>query len=199
MTSGSVAGTVALAMVLFVATNVDSLLTTAASIAVNNVHGRTGTWRIWLGQCLGMAIVAVVALLAAAGFAEVSPVWLAAIGVVPILLGVKGLWEALRGGDDGGAPAAAPIGVLGVVGLTLSNGTDNLAAYAPVFRDATAPQLAVTLAVFAVGAVLWCAVASWCASRRVAARAIQRVGRWLVPVVFLVVGCAAVYRGLSSS
>ncbi|MEU0495367.1 cadmium resistance transporter [Mycobacterium sp. NPDC006124] len=197
----SVAATAALAAVLFAATNMDTLLTSTALVAANRHAGRGGNWRIWCGQCVGMVIVVVIALLVAASLAHVSAGWLAAIGVVPILLGLKGLWACFRSRldvPDGDVAPQQQVGVVGVAGLTIGSGADNLAAYTPVFRTDDMSQLAVTLGVFTIGAAVLCVVGAWCGSRRLVILAIRRFGRWTVPVVFLVVGVAAVYHGLSS-
>ncbi|OPX07091.1 cadmium resistance transporter [Mycobacterium sp. AT1] len=197
--SESVAATAALAAVLFAATNIDTLLTSTTLVAASRAVGRDGNWRIWCGQCLGMAIVVLIALLAGAGLAQVPAGWLALVGVVPIALGVNGLRAALRGGvvdDDERVPPQD--GVLAVAGLTVGSGADNLAAYTPVFRTDSVSQLVVTIGVFVIGAAVLCAVGGWCGSRRFVVVAIRRFGRWAVPVVFVVVGVAAVYRGVSS-
>lgn len=189
--------TVMLAVGLFVATNIDNLVTITAVIAGRRAEGLADRWTVWVGQCAGMILIVVVALLGAAGFAMLPMKYIALIGLLPIMLGINGLRHALRRGDDEGhaqAPMAA--GVLGVIGLTVANGADNVAAYVPAFRRDTLPQLAVTLCVFAVGACLWCVLGGLCAAHPFSVKVIARAGRWLVPVIFILVGVGAITAGL---
>lgn len=63
--------------------------------------------------------------------------WL--FGWIPITLGVRELIRAIRARGSGErVRAAVATGSSGVMGLTLANGGDNLAAYTPVFRTISA-------------------------------------------------------------
>ena len=62
--------------------------------------------------------------------------WIWVLGLIPLLLGVRKNWSSpsvpttrgprLSGGGDAG--------LTGVIGLSIANGGDNIAAYTPVFR-----------------------------------------------------------------
>ena len=52
-------------------------------------------------------------------------------------------------------------GALGVAGVTIANGADNVAVYVPVFRALGAADSAVFLLVFVLLIALWCAAGAW--------------------------------------
>jgi cadmium resistance protein CadD (predicted permease) len=114
--------------------------------------------------------------------------WLRFLGIVPIAFGVRALIQALRGhaNDEGSMTTGAGLGT--VVALTLGNGSDNIAAYTPMFRLGSAATNVTTIAVFVVLVGVWCMAGSWLASRRHVVRAIERFGHWLVPVTFIGIG-----------
>ncbi|MGX6604241.1 cadmium resistance transporter [Micromonosporaceae bacterium Da 78-11] len=171
---------------IFFGTNIDDLIVlTVLFLAARAAH-RPG-WRIWAGQYLGITVLVVVSLLAALGLTLIPDRWVPLLGLVPLGLGLRGLIGAVRGRDDDEPPMAAS-GVLTVAGLTIANGADNIAVYTPVFRTVGAADLVVLLIVFAVLVAVWCAVASWLGSHRRVIAVVGRYGRWLVPVVFVVIG-----------
>ncbi len=79
-------------------------------------------------------------------------------------------------------------GVVGVGTLTAVDGADNLAAYTPVFATADAGRIAVTLVVFAVGVAVWCAAAGLLTRHHRITDTLQRYGRWVLPVAFILIG-----------
>jgi cadmium resistance protein CadD (predicted permease) len=78
-------------------------------------------------------------------------------------------------------------GVAGVATLTVVNGTDNLAAYTPVFATADADRIAVTLAVFAVGVAVWCAAGALLTRHHRITDTLARYGRWILPAAFILI------------
>jgi cadmium resistance protein CadD (predicted permease) len=100
--------------------------------------------------------------------------------------GVAG-WAKLTGfGGVTGLSAAA--GVAGVATLTVVDGADNLAAYTPVFATADVGRITVTLVVFAVGVAVWCAAGALLTRHHRITDTLQRYGRWILPVAFILIG-----------
>ena len=79
-------------------------------------------------------------------------------------------------------------GIVGVGTLTVVDGADNLAAYTPVFATADADRIAVTLVVFAVGVAVWCAAGGLLTRHHRITDTLQRYGRWVLPVAFILIG-----------
>ncbi|WP_245789970.1 cadmium resistance transporter [Streptosporangium canum] len=72
--------------------------------------------------------------------------------------------------------------------MTLANGADNISVYTPMFRTIGPAAGLVTIVVFALLVAVWCAAASWLGSHKKIIGLVERAGRWLVPVVFMVIG-----------
>ncbi|WP_435190766.1 cadmium resistance transporter [Nonomuraea sp. bgisy094] len=72
--------------------------------------------------------------------------------------------------------------------MTIANGADNISVYTPVFRTIGAGPTLVTIAVFAAGVAVWCLAGFWLGSHKKVIEIVERYGRWLVPVVFMIIG-----------
>jgi cadmium resistance protein CadD (predicted permease) len=172
---------------LFAGTNVDDLIVLAVLSASSRATGRPGRWQIWAGQYIGIAVLLAVSLAAGRGLDLIPHDWLWLLGLLPLGLGLGKLSAALRARRRGERPAAAvPGGLPGVASLTISNGGDNIAAYAPVFA-AGATSAAVTIVVFAVGVAVWCLAGWWLVSHHRVAEIVRERGHWIVPAVYVLV------------
>jgi cadmium resistance protein CadD (predicted permease) len=171
----------------FVVTNIDDFVVLTA-LFVTVGHGGPSPSRIVLGQYAGIGALVAVSLAAAAGLALVPERWIGLLGFIPIALCVRGLVRARGQRREGVAPVAAVAGVAGVVGLTVANGADNVSVYIPLFRQAGPGATSVDVAVFAVLVGVWCVVARLVAGRKPLIALVQRVGHWLVPVVYVAIG-----------
>jgi cadmium resistance protein CadD (predicted permease) len=172
---------------LFAATNVDDLIVLAMLSASSRATGRPRPWEIWAGQYLGVAVVLAVSLAAGRGLDLIPHGWLWLLGLLPLGLGLGKLSAALRARRRGEpAPAPVPGGLPGVAGLTVANGGDNVAAYAPVFA-AGGIGAGVMIAVFAVGVAVWCLAGWWVVAHPRVAEILDTRGQWIVPVLYVLV------------
>jgi cadmium resistance protein CadD (predicted permease) len=185
--------TVAAAAGTFAVTNVDDIVVLTALFAT---AGRGGPSRsqIVLGQYLGIAFLVAVSAITALGLLVVPDRWVGLLGLVPIALGVRGLLAVGKArNDDSGHRLTAPVrGMLGVAGVTIANGADNISIYTPLFRQAGADGLAVYAVAFAVLVAVWSAAGLLLAGRQPVVALLDRAGHWLVPVVFIVIGLVIV-------
>jgi cadmium resistance protein CadD (predicted permease) len=85
------------------------------------------------------------------------------------------------------AGLSAVAGVVGVGMLTVVDGADDLAAYAPVFATADGDRIALTIAVFAVGVAVWCAAGALLTRHHRITETLERYGRWILPAVFILI------------
>ncbi|MCW2940894.1 MAG: cadmium transporter [Actinomycetia bacterium] len=110
-------------------------------------------------------------------------------GLIPFLLGARGLLKAIHAHATGEQVSAAPaIGLLSVMTLTIANGADNLAVYPPVLRTIGPGPALTTIVVFAAGVALWCLAGYWLSSHKKVINIIERYGHWIVPAVFMTIG-----------
>ncbi|MDI5937224.1 MULTISPECIES: cadmium resistance transporter [Micromonospora] len=176
--------TAAGAALVFAATNIDDVVVLTVLFVAARSTGRPRPGHIVAGQYLGIGALVAAAAVAAAGLLVVPDPWTGLLGLLPIALGVRAL---LARSDDDGPPAVVG-GLLGVAGVTIANGADNIAVYVPVFRSLAPADALVWLVVFAALVGLWCAVAAGLGGHPAVVRWVGRVGHWLVPVVFVAIG-----------
>lgn len=187
--------TAAAATGLFVVTNIDDMILLVVLSMSRSANGRPKRWQIWAGQYTGMAILVLISLAAARGSTVLPTRWTWVLGLIPITVGTYKLIAAIRASDaDDPAPATVANGLTGVIGLTVANGGDNVATYTPVFRLLGAADIAVAVAVFAVGVALWCLLSGWLVSHRWITHLIQTWGRWVVPTVIILIGFYVFYK-----
>jgi len=186
-----VLSTIAAAVGLFVATNLDDIvvLTVLFAVAARGTSRLRG-WQIVAGQYLGLVTLIAVSFLAALGLTIVPDEWVGLLGLIPLAIGVLALVRTLRGKDDDDEAESAlkAVGLLGVAGITIANGGDNIAIYTPVFRTISTTDALVTIAVFLVLLALWCLLARAIGSNERVTEALEKVEHWLVPVVFIGLG-----------
>lgn len=174
---------------LFAVTNVDDMVVLAVLNASSQADGRPRRWHIWTGQYIGITTLVAISLLAALGLTLVPTSWIWLLGLLPLLLGIRKLIIAIRATRNGQqvSPAVAT-GLTGVIGLTVANGGDNIAAYTPFFRTVTAGDIALTLGVFTVGTAIWCLLGAVLVSHHRITEVVQGWGHWIVPAVFILIG-----------
>jgi cadmium resistance transport/sequestration family protein len=186
-----VLSTIAAAVGLFVATNLDDIvvLTVLFAVAARGTSRLRG-WQIVAGQYLGLVTLIAVSFLAALGLTIVPDEWVGLLGLIPLAIGVLALVRTLRGKDDDDEAESAlkAVGLLGVASITIANGGDNIAIYTPVFRTISTTDALVTIPVCLVLLALWCLFARAIGTNEKVTEALEKVEHWLVPVVFIGLG-----------
>ena len=197
---------------MFVVTNVDDLVVLA--VFFGRAHGERGAvGRVVVGQYVGFVGILVVSVLGALGAELLPGSWLPYLGLVPIAIGVKEavqMWRERGRPDDvdeleerldhdaAARPAtAASTGpsTLKVASVTFANGGDNIGVYIPVFAAAGAASLVGYSAVFLVMVAVWCGLGLFVATRPPVARALDRWGHIVLPVVLIAIGVAILVEG----
>jgi cadmium resistance protein CadD (predicted permease) len=193
--------TIVTAFAMFAATNIDDAVVLVVLNVASQAGGVPKRWEIWAGQYLGFSVILLVSFTAALGLKVVPVEWVGLLGLIPLLLGIRGLLKLIRARRDRDPdPPVMATGLLSVVAVTVANGGDNIALYTPVFRIIGVADAALTLAVFAVCTALWCLAGQLAVSHQRVVEILQRSSRWLVPVVFVVLGSYIVGRsGLMGS
>jgi len=187
-------GTIATAAGVFAGTNVDDLLILTVLFLTARAAGKPRPWQIVAGQYAGIAVLVAVSVVAALGLTILPDRWVGLLGLFPLALGIRGLIRAARA-HDGAAPPPVASGLLQVAGVTIANGADNISVYTPLFRTIGVGDSVLTIGVFAVLVAVWCAAGAWLGSHRRVVTVVERVGHWLVPAVFIVIG-AVILAGL---
>jgi cadmium resistance protein CadD (predicted permease) len=175
------AALVGVAVVLFVATNIDDLLVLVAFFADPAYRAR----QVVVGQFLGMAAL-IAASVAGSLLAFVAPgEYIGLLGVVPFGLGVAKL---LSRDDDDEGTARGGSRVLAVALVTIANGGDNVGAYVPVFATRSAVEATAIVLTFLALTAAMCVIGHALVSHPRVGPRIRSVVQPLIPFVLMAVG-----------
>ena len=185
---------IAIAVMVFVSTNIDDIFLLAAFFADRKLSARA----VVLGQCLGIGALVAVSTVVAWLSMALPEGWISLLGLVPLYLGlkqVKSLWTtADESADDDEIQhqeqqmaRGLHSQMLGVAGVTIANGGDNLGVYIPMFANSLA-AIPLFVAVFAVMTLLWCFLGHVLVNNQVFGHWIRRYGHKILPVVLILLG-----------
>jgi cadmium resistance protein CadD (predicted permease) len=173
----------------FISTNVDNLALTSSQLAAS---APAKTAAIIKGQLAGFAVGIILAWATASALFEISARWVGLLGLVPLALGIKG-FVALAQVDQetsreltGGAFTSAFV--------TLGASADNLAVYIPLLKDADHEGQFLAVGIFCAMDLGLCAMASVLGRRLQAAQRVQRMSRYLRPVLYCAIGVVVLWR-----
>lgn len=124
----------AAAALAVVATNLDNLAVMLALMV--SVGPSRASYRVVVAFVTAQAIVLGLSLAIALGAEQTMPDWTGYLGVIPLVLGLWGVWQQWRG-SEGDAQDYLPSGgtFLACTLLFLSLSTDSLAVFAPLLAD----------------------------------------------------------------
>lgn len=186
------AATLLSALIVFAATNIDEMLLISLFFADSRLRPQA----VVLGQFVGIAALVVASVLCGLAAVAVPAGLLRYAGVVPLLLGLYKLDELRRGPEQADDDPSATLpqtrsGIaaqtLGIAGVAIANGSDNLSVYIPLF--AAKPQtIPIYVAVFAVMTAVWCAFGFMLVRNRVFSEQLRRYGHIVLPVVLILLG-----------
>lgn len=192
-------GAIILGITLFVASNIDDIFILLAFFS----DRRFRKDQIILGQYLGIGLLTGISLIAAAVSLVLPPAYVGLLGLAPIAIGIKRLYDRADEDDDanvaraGGKPGIGNIA--SVAAVTIANGGDNIGVYVPVFATRSRADLTVIVVIFGVMTGLLCLLASWLVNHRTIGAPIRRYGRVLLPLVLIGLGCLILYEAGSFS
>ncbi|HZI14187.1 MAG TPA: cadmium resistance transporter [Myxococcus sp.] len=179
--------TLAVSVIAFASTNVDDIFVLLGFFSDPAFRAR----QVIIGQYLGIGALVAVSLVCALVSRVIPPAYLGLLGLLPIGIGVKKLWEARQGTDDdaeGAHPAPGAHRMLAVAAVTIANGGDNIGVYVPMLATRPLEERLVILGVFAVMTGLWCVVAHSLVNHRALGVPLRRYGQLLLPWVLIGVG-----------
>lgn len=191
----SLASDLGIGIVVFASANIDDMFLLAAFFADPRMRHRS----IVVGQYLGIGALVLVSALAALFALALPTGWVALLGVVPLLLGVRKLLalrtDTVGGQDDSedhrvhdhNADRGLGSQVLAVASVIIANGGDDLGVYVPLFATAlgTIPTYALT---FAVMTGVWCGLGYLLVNNKILGNQIRRYGHVVLPIVLIALG-----------
>lgn len=192
----SLGALIGLAIVLFASTNVDDVFVLIGFFADPTFRARD----VVLGQYLGIAALFCVSVTASLLSLAIPRAYVGLLGIVPILIGMKKLFDLYRKrdateeslerhADAGGNRRAATVAF-----VTLANGGDNIGIYTPTFAIRSGNELAVIGLIFSVMTALWCFLAHWMVNYPKLGAPIRRYGHHVSPIVLIGLGILILYQ-----
>jgi cadmium resistance transport/sequestration family protein len=180
--------TILTAVGLFAATNIDDIVVLTV-LFLASTRGRPRPWQIVTGQYLGFITLVIISVIAALGLTIVPDEWVGFLGLIPLGIGIYTLVKGLhRGDDDDDEDKITAVGLLGVAGITIANGADNISIYTPIFRTNSIGDTMTMIVVFLVLVAVWCAAGRLIGTNKAITEKLEKVEHWLVPVVFIGLG-----------
>jgi len=162
---------------------------------------------IIVGQYLGFSVLVLVSVLGYVGTLLVPREYVGLLGILPIILGLRGLLERRRRAgeeaepleaDDsyGSVPRVLRSRLFGwldphaaaVAVVTVANGSDNLAVYPPLFAAGGVTRMIVIIFVLLVMVGVWCFLADRLAEHPVTAAPLRKYGPVVMPFVLIGIG-----------
>jgi cadmium resistance transport/sequestration family protein len=181
--------TILTAVGLFAATNIDDIVVLTV-LFLASTRGRPRPWQIVTGQYLGFITLVIISVIAALGLTIVPDEWVGFLGLIPLGIGIYTLIKGLRRGDDDDDDddKITAVGLLGVAGITIANGADNISIYTPIFRTNSVGDTITMIVVFLILVAVWCAAGRLIGTNKAITEKLEKVEHWLVPVVFIGLG-----------
>lgn len=184
--------TIGIAVIVFASTNIDDILLLAAFFADPKIRARN----IVIGQYLGLGILFTVSAVAAMASVLVPEGWSGLLGIVPLSLGIKSLFELCKKGHDDEIKVQESehriegrfhSQMLAVSMITVANGGDNLGVYIPLFAKDTAfiPLIGF---VFLFMTAVWCLAGYFLVNNPLFGHHVQHYGRIALPFVLAGLG-----------
>ena len=182
----------------FVATNLDDIV--ILSLFFSQVNAMFRRRHIGGGQYFGFTSLVFASLPAFFGSLILPQPLIGLLGVAPIMMGINRLLNQDQDIDDTAAEAEEEQSVnswfssflspqtYSVAAVTIANGSDNIAIYAPLFASSTWESLLVILAVFFSMVGVWCYTAYVLTRTKVITDILTRYGNPLIPFILIGLG-----------
>ena len=196
---------VIVAVTAFIATNLDDLFV----LIVYFSHKEFDKVSVILGQYIGISLLTFISSLVYFFKFIIPASYIALLGILPILIGLKSLWslreesskELLKKSDTpiiqdkDENPEFSIYKTFKVASVTLSNGSDNLGIYAPLFASMTIFPLVLTIIIFMFMIGLWCIIGYFMVSKTIIGNKLKRYGHIILPFVLILIGLGILLGG----
>lgn len=167
----------------FIGTNVDDIF--LLTLFFSEARTKSDARAIACGQSLGILFLYLVSVLGALGLSFLPEKYIGFLGILPIILGVKAIFD--RDDEDDGQKSALG-GAVRVALVTVANGADNLGVYIPLFEGFSAWQTAASGVVFLLMTALWCIFGKKFSEMTFLRRFLEKYKWILVPTILILLG-----------
>ncbi|WP_028979735.1 cadmium resistance transporter [Sporocytophaga myxococcoides] len=177
-----------LAITTFALTNIDDLMILSMYFS-NPAYKKSN---VVIGQYLGVMTLVIISL---SGFIlgkVVEPRWIGLLGIIPIVLGLKGIIALFKSDNDetqnAEGASKTKIQYLNVALVTIANGGDNLGVYTPLFASNSLTTIMLFVIVFMVMIAVWCVLAFYFVKHPFVEKVLGKYGHIILPVFLIALG-----------
>jgi cadmium resistance protein CadD (predicted permease) len=180
---------IAIALVVFVTTNVDDLFVLLTLFGDPTFRPR----EVVAGQLFAMFALVALSLIGALLAIVIAPAYVGLLGLAPLSIGIVALFRQRSADDHDALPQLNQRGggvarVAAVTLVTIANGGDNLAVYIPLFASRGRLEQAIMAGVFLVMTAAWCWAAQSLINHPRLGAPIRRYSRPASPYVLIALG-----------
>ncbi len=193
-------------IVTFTITNIDDVLVLAIFFAQSQSNPALKKRYVIMGQYLGFSVLVVASLLVFLTSLVLPLAWIGLLGLIPLAQGIFRLIKLARkqkpeeqprpeeGSSDHVSVAPRFLRPLlnprlySIAMITISNGSDNISIYPPIFAHGGMGQLIIVLIVFFLMVALWCLAGYNLTRVPVIAQVLERYGPSLLPLCLMGLG-----------
>jgi cadmium resistance protein CadD (predicted permease) len=171
----------------FAATNVDNLALLVGWL----LAGRGRSRQILIGHLVGMLALLLLTVAFGIGANLIPLQYVGYLGVIPIALGLKGLYELSRGSgeiESAHDVASAHTNPLSIAATQVANGVDTVLVFGPLLGDSELGVDFILVGGFIVMTFVWFGLARFLESHAARLTLLERYGHWIAPIVLILVG-----------
>ena len=186
---------IAASVIAYITTEMDDLL--LLLVLFSRAKNKSERTCIIVGKYIGLALVVCCCTMFAVYISKVPSKYIGLLGFVPIVIGVRSLFEKKNDDDDANADTplqntnSFPEKVLFVaetVVMTLASSGDNIAVYIPFFTSLHGFDFLAMSIVFIVMQALWCILSLLVCNAKQVRQFNQQFYRIIIPVLFFSLG-----------
>jgi cadmium resistance protein CadD (predicted permease) len=169
----------------FAATNIDNLALLVGWL----LAGRGRNRQILVGHLLGMLTILVLTVAFGMG-ANLLPVeYVGYLGVIPVSLVLKGLYDLSRSRSDTKDDAVREhVAPLSIAATQVANGVDTVLVFGPLLADSESNIDLVVVIGFVAMTFAWFGLARFLEHHASRLTILERYGHWVAPIVLIIVG-----------
>jgi cadmium resistance protein CadD (predicted permease) len=145
------------------------------------------------GQYLGVIALVIISLSGIVLGKILDPRYISLLGILPITLGLKGLYHLYRGEENkqGEEPEIRPgtsLSFMSVAIVTFANGGDNIGVYVPLFASIQGRLIILYLTIFIMLIGVWCLLGYYFVKHSYVKNIFEKYGRIILPCFLILLG-----------
>ena len=178
---------IGIAAFTFLITNIDDLLILSVYFA-SPTHK---TKHIVAGQYLGIVVLIGVSMTGILLGAVVDDKYVALLGILPLLLGIRDLVKIFKNDDDedeASTEVKNKYQIMQVALVTIANGGDNVGVYTPLFATMGHEWVMLYVLIFLILTAVLCFLGYWFVSHRTIKDIFARYGKIILPIFLILLG-----------